>query len=271
MSQIHPTAIIEAGAKIGNNTVVEPYAIIKGNVTIGAHCKIKSHVYLDGNTTIGDHVTIWPFTSIGAKPQDLKYKGEKTFVTIGNHTEIRECVTINSSCGEGQVVKVGDNCLVMACCHIAHNCVIGNHVIMSNGVLLAGHVEVGDFAIIGGMTPLHQFVRVGSYAMVGGMSRVTHDIPPFTIGGNVPFHIAGLNMVGLKRHNFDLSLRQQLTKAFKLTYRSGYTLSEAIAKIEQEVESSPSIRHWVDFCKKTKRGLIDLQNKIPKKMYSTNT
>ena len=265
MSQIHPTAVIEPGAKIGKHTVIEPYVIIKANVTLGDHCTIKSHVYIDGYTTIGDHVTVWPFASIGTKSQDLKYKGEKTFVTIGKYTEIRECVTINSSCGEGQVVKVGDNCLIMACCHIAHNCVVGNHVIMSNGVLLAGHIEIGDFAIIGGMTPLHQFVRVGSYAMVGGMSRVTHDVPPFTIGGDIPFRLAGLNMVGLKRHNFDLSLRQELTKVFKLTYRSGYTLREAITHIEKKLNNTECVKHWIDFCKNTKRGLIDFQSSTRRK------
>ena len=262
MSQIHKTAVIEPGATIGENTIIEPYVVIKANVNIGNNCTIKSHVYIDGHTTIGDNVTIWPFSSIGTKPQDLKYKGEKTFVTIGNYTEIREFVTINSSCVEGSTVKVGENCLIMACCHVAHNCVVGNHVIMSNGVLLAGHVEVEDFAIIGGMTPLHQFVRVGSYAMVGGMSRITHDVPPFTIGGGIPFRLAGLNMVGLKRHNFELSLRQELTKAFKLTYRSGYSLNKAVTEIEKKVTPSKSIEHWVNFCKKTKRGLIDLQSGI---------
>lgn len=259
MSNIHPTAIIEPGAKIGKNVTIEPYVVIKGTVTLGNNVVIKSHVYLDGNTTIGDGTTIWPGASIGTKTQDLKFQGEKTYVEIGKNTEIREFVTINSSCQEGSIVKVGDNCLIMAYCHVAHNCVIGNHVIMANSAMLAGHVEIEDFAIIGGMTPIHQFVRVGAYAMVGGLSRITNDIPPYTLGAGVPYKLGGLNMIGLKRHNFRYELRKDLTQAFKLTYRSGYHLDEALSRVENEITQSSVIKHWVDFCRKSKRGLIGLQ------------
>ncbi len=259
MSNIHPTAIIEEGAKLGKNVTIEPYAIIKKNVTLGDRVVIKSHAYIDGYTTIGEGTVIYPSASIGTKTQAKKFQGEKTYVKIGKNCEIREFVTINSSCGEGSTVEVGDGCLIMAYCHIAHHCRVGNHVIMANGAMLAGHVEIGDYANIGGMTPIHQFVRVGAHAMVGGLSRVAHDIPPYTLGAGIPYRMAGLNLIGLKRHDFSLELRKALTQAFKLTYRSGIQLKEATERVEKEVEDSPVIRHWVDFIKTSKRGLIGLQ------------
>lgn len=256
---IHPTAIIEEGALIGDNVTVEAYSIVKGTVILEDNVTIKSHVYLDGNTTVGQGTTIWPFASIGAKTQDRKFRGEKTFVAIGKNCEIRECVTINSSCQENSVVKVGDDCLIMAYCHVAHNCEVGNRVTMANGVNLAGHVIVEDFANIGGMTAVHQFTRIGCYAMVGGFSRITHDVPPYTIGGGVPYRLGGLNLVGLKRQGFPHEVRKDLTRAFKLTYRSGLRLSEALEKIQQEVEQNLYIQHWLQFAKASRRGLIDLQ------------
>lgn len=254
MSNIDSRAVIEPGAKIGQNVTIEPYVTIKANVVVEDDCVIKSYVYLDGHTRIGKGTVIWPGASIGTKTQDLKFKGETTYVNIGQHCEIREYVTINSSCNEGSVVKVGDHCLIMAYCHIAHNCEVGNHVIMSNNSMLAGHVIVEDHVIIGGMTPIHQFVRVGSYAMVGGFSRVTHDVPPYTIGAGYPYKLGGLNLVGLKRHGFSMELRKQLTRAFKLTFRSGLPCTEALEILEKECASSQVIRHWVDFCRNTKRG-----------------
>jgi len=254
MSNIDSRAVIEPGAKIGKNVTIEPYATVKANVVVEDDCVIKSYVYLDGHTRIGQGTVIWPGASIGTKTQDLKFKGETTYVTIGKYCEIREYVTINSSCNEGSVVKVGDHCLIMAYCHIAHNCEVGNHVIMSNNSMLAGHVIVEDHVIIGGMTPVHQFVRIGSYAMVGGFSRVTHDVPPYTIGAGYPYKLGGLNLIGLKRHGFSMELRKQLTRAFKLTFRSGLPCKEALDLLEKESASSQVIQHWVGFCRATKRG-----------------
>jgi UDP-N-acetylglucosamine acyltransferase len=258
-SNIHPASIIEPGAKIGKNVTIEAYAVIKGTVSLGDNVVVKSHAYIDGNTTIGDGTIIWPSASVGTKAQDLKYRGEKTFVEIGKRCEIREFVTINSSCQENSVVRIGDDCLIMAYCHVAHNCEIGNRVIMANNSMLAGHVVVEDDAIIGGMTPVHQFSRIGTFAMVGGFSRITHDIPPFTIGAGSPYKLGGLNLVGLKRHGFSLDVRRALTKAFKLTYRSGMRLSDALDQIENEVEMNDQIKRWLDFCRSTRRGLIGFQ------------
>ena len=219
-ANIHPTAIVEEGAIIGDNVLVEAYAIVKANVILEDRVVIKSHAYIDGNTTIGEGTIIYPSAIIGTKTQDLKFRGEKTFVRIGKNCEIRECATINSSCQENSVVEVGDHSLIMAYCHIAHNCKVGKRVIMSNNATLAGHVTVEDFAIIGGFTPIHQFVRIGSYAMVGGMSRVPHDIPPYTIGAGIPYKFGGINIIGLKRHQFPIKTRHALGQAFKLLYRS---------------------------------------------------
>lgn len=258
-SKIHPTAIVEEGAKIGKNVTIEPYAIIKKNVTLEDNVIIKSHVYVDGFTTIGSGTTIWPSASIGTKTQDLKYRGEETYVKIGKNCEIREFATINSSTFEGTTVQVGDRCLIMAYCHIAHNCVIGNDVVMSNNSLLAGHVVVEDFAIIGGMTPVHQFARIGCHSMVGGMSRVTNDVPPFTVGGGVPYCMGGINRIGLKRRNFPFETRRALASAYRLVYRSRLHLDEALKRIEEEVDLIPEVCHFVKFCRETKRGLIGMQ------------
>lgn len=257
-NNIHPTAIIDPEAKIGSNVTIEPYVVVKGTVTIEDNVTLKSHVYIDGHTTIGAGTTIWPGASIGTKTQDLKFRGEKTFVVIGKNCEIREYVTINSSCQENSVVRVGDQCLIMAYCHVAHNCEVGNRVIMANGVNLAGHVVIEDFAVIGGMAAVHQFTRIGCYAMVGGFSRVTHDVPPYSIGGGVPYKLGGLNLVGLKRHGFPITVRKDLTRAFKLTYRSGLRLKDALERIQREIEPSLYIKHWLQFCRASRRGLIGL-------------
>lgn len=257
MSQIHPTAIIEKGARIGANVSVGPYSYINKNVCLEDNVVIMAHVYLDGHTTVGQGTVIYPGAVIGTKTQDLKYKGEVTYVRIGKGCQIRECVTINSSCGEGTSVSVGDNCLIMAYCHVAHNSTVGSNVIMANGATLAGHVTVEDCAVIGGLSAVHQFGRIGRYAMVGGMSRVTHDVPPFTIGAGSPYKIGGLNLVGLKRHGFSLETRKVLTKAFRYMYRMGLPVQEALHRAEKELVMIPELKQWIDFCRETRRGLID--------------
>lgn len=259
MSNIHPQAIVEPGAKIGKNVTIEPFAVIKKTVTLEDNVVIKSHAYIDGNTLIGEGTIIWPSASIGTKTQDLKFRGEQTYVVIGKRCEIREFVTINSSCQENSTVRIGDECLIMAYCHVAHNCEIGNRVVMSNSAMLAGHVVVEDCAIIGGMTPVHQFSRIGCYAMVGGFSRVPRDVPPYTVGGGFPYKFGGINIIGLKRHKFPLEVRIALSKAFKLTYRSGLHLEEAIRQIEMELEPHQEVQHWIQFCKSSKRGLLGLE------------
>ncbi len=259
MSDIHPLSYVEPGAQIGRGVTIEPFAVVKSTVQLHDNVVIKSHAYIDGNTTIGEGTVVWPNASIGTKPQDLKYRGEKTYVNIGKRCEIREFVTINASCQANSTVRLGDDCLIMAYCHVAHDCELGNRVIMANNAMLAGHVIVEDHAIIGGMTPVHQFSRIGRYAMVGGFSRISHDIPPFTIGGGSPYKFGGLNMVGLRRHRFPLAVRKALAQAFKLTYRSGLHLFDALDRIEREVEPFDEVKHWLSFCRSSKRGLLGIQ------------
>jgi UDP-N-acetylglucosamine acyltransferase len=258
-ANIHPTAIVEIGAQIGAYVVIEPYVIVKSNVILENNVTIKAHVYLDGHTTVGSGTTIYPFASIGTKTQDKKFKGEKTFVKIGKNCDIRENVTINSSCEENSVVSVGDNCLLMAYCHVAHNCEVGNGVILANAVNLAGHVIVEEGATLGGMLAVHQFTRIGAHSMVGGFSRVTHDILPYTIGAGSPYKVGGLNMVGLKRKGFSYQTRKDLASAFKLIYRSELRFAEAVDRIEKEIEPSIHIKHIIQFCRNSHRGLIGLQ------------
>lgn len=262
LPNIHPTAIVEQGASLGDNVVIEPYAIVKKNVTLSDGVVVMAHAYIDGHTTIGPHTIIYPSAIIGTRTQDLKFRGEKTYVHIGAHCQIREFVTINSSCQEDTVVQVGDNCLIMAYCHIAHNCTVEEGVIMSNNATLAGHVTVGKYAVIGGLTPIHQFSDIGCYAMVGGMSRVTHSVPPYTVGAGIPYKVGGLNIVGLKRHGFPTATRHALSRAFKLIYRSNIPLKEALEKIAAEIPPLPEIQHFIAFCRSSKRGLIGLQSAV---------
>lgn len=259
MSNIHPQAVVEPGAKVGKNVTIEPFAVVKKNVTLEDNVVLKSHVYIDGNTTIGDGTVVWPGASIGTKTQDLKFRGEQTYVVIGKRCEIREFVTINSSCQENSTVRIGDECLIMAYCHVAHNCEVGNRVVMSNSAMLAGHVIVEDHAIIGGMTPVHQFSRIGRFAMVGGFSRVSGDVPPYTVGGGIPYKFGGINIIGLKRNKFPLEVRIALSKAFKITYRCGLHLEEAVSEIQKQVDPHPEVLHWIEFCKTSKRGLLGLE------------
>jgi UDP-N-acetylglucosamine acyltransferase len=265
MSKIHPLSCVDKKAKIGKNVTIEPFATVKENVILKDNVTIKSYAYIDGFTTIGENTTIYPSASIGTKTQDLKYKGERTFIQIGKNCEIREFVTINSSCGENTKVTIGDSSLIMAYCHIAHNCSIGKNVIMANSAMLAGHVIVEDFVTIGGMTPIHQFSKIGRFSMVGGFSRVSKDVAPFTIGGGDPYKLGGLNHVGLQRRNVPLEVRNELAKAFKITFRENLHLKEALDKIDKELKPLEEIKHWISFCQSSKRGLLGLEGITQKK------
>ncbi len=256
MTEIHPTAIIEKGAQLGDKVIVGPYAVIGPNVILEEGVEVKAHAYIDGNTRIGKKTTIWPGAVIGTKTQDLKFRGETTFVEIGEKCDIREYVTINASCGEGSSVRIGNKCLIMAYCHVAHNSVIHDGVVMANNATLAGHVTIEECAIVGGLSAIHQFSRIGRYAMVGGMSRITHDVPPYMLGAGSPYRLGGLNMVGLRRRGFPLQTRISLARAFRFLYRSGLPLKEALQRIEEEIEPIEEIGHLLEFCRTSKRGLI---------------
>jgi UDP-N-acetylglucosamine acyltransferase len=263
MATIHPTAVVHPEAKIAEGVFVGPYSIVGPNVELKQGVVLRSHVVVEGFTTIDQGTQVFQFASLGAKPQDLKYRGEKTFVNIGKNCEIRECVTVNSSCGEGTEVKIGDNCLLMAYVHVAHNCTLGNNVILANNVSLAGHVDIGNFAIVGGFTPIHQHTRIGDHAMCGGMSRLDGDLGPFLLGGGTEFKVGSINLTGLKRRGFSLERRIKIGKLFKWVYRSGLSMDEAMAGILTEFSlDDPDVQLWVEFFSKTKRGYAGYR-KIP--------
>lgn len=253
--KIHETAVIHPGARLGKEVEVGPYAVIGENVLIGDGTKIGAHVVIDGWTSIGKNCVIYPSASIGTEPQDLKFRGEKSYVFIGDNTRIREFATVNRATGEGEETRVGSNCLLMAYTHVAHNCIVGNHVIMSNAATLAGHVIIEDRVIIGGLAGVHQFVKIGRNAMIGGASKVVQDVPPFVIVDGHPAKVAGLNNVGMARAGIGEIARRNLKKAYKILFRSGLTLAQAIAVMEQELESCEEVEHFLRFLRNAERGI----------------
>lgn len=253
--KIHETAVVHTGARIGKDVEIGPYAVIGENVLIGDGTKIGAHVVIDGWTSIGKHCTIYPGASIGSDPQDLKFRDEKSYVFIGDNTKIREFATVNRATGEGEETRIGSNCLLMAYTHVAHNCVVGNNVIMSNAATLAGHVIVEDRAVIGGLAGVHQFVKIGRNAMVGGATKIVQDIPPFVIVDGNPAKVAGLNNVGLARAGLSDTAKRNLKKAYRILYRSGLSLAQAIAVMEQELDACEEIEHMLRFLRNVERGI----------------
>ena len=231
-SFIHPTAVISDQAEIAPNVKIGPYAVIGDQVKIGSQTTIGSHVVIEGPTEIGANNRIFPGAVIGLEPQDLKYQGANSWVKIGDDNLIREYVTINRATGEGEMTAIGNHTLLMACVHVAHNCVIEDGVVIANNVALAGHVHIEEKATIGGVLGIHQFVHIGKLAMVGGMSRIDRDVPPYTLVAGNPGRVRSLNLIGLKRRGYSSEDIAQLKKAFRLLYRSSYRLEEALVQLE---------------------------------------
>jgi UDP-N-acetylglucosamine acyltransferase len=254
---IHPTAIIDPKAQIGEEVEVGPYSIIEKDVFIDEGTKIGPHVVIREGTEIGKGCQVSQFASIGEAPQFVGYKGEKTFLQIGDHNIIREFVTLHRGTvkGGGKTV-IGNKNFIMAYSHVAHDCQIGNQVIMANGATLAGHILIEDFAIIGGLTAIHQFCRVGTYAIIGGVSGVAMDIPPYTKAQGVRARLFGLNTIGLKRANFSEETLKALKKAYRIIFRSGLTLEKAIKQAgEDEIAQMPEVQHFLQFIQGSKRGI----------------
>lgn len=260
-AQVHPTAVVEKGAALGQGVRIGPYCVIGANVKLGNGVELKSHVAVDGYTTIGDETVVFPFASLGHAPQDLKFGGEKSELVIGKRNKIREHVTMNpGTAGDKMKTVVGDNCLFMTASHVAHDCVVGNNVILANNATLAGHVEVGDFAIIGGLAAVHQFVRIGPFAMIGGMSGVEYDVIPFGLVKGERAHLAGLNYIGLERRGFTKEQVQALMKAFKQLFEGAGTLSERIEKVASDYKEEQTVMRMIDFIR-AKEGRSILQPK----------
>ncbi|GAA3896013.1 MULTISPECIES: acyl-ACP--UDP-N-acetylglucosamine O-acyltransferase [Gibbsiella] len=254
---IHPSAIVEEGAVIGAGAHIGPFCYVGSQVEIGEGTVLKSHVVVNGITRIGRENQIYQFASIGEVNQDLKYAGEPTRVEIGDRNSIRESVTIHRGTVQGHgVTKVGSGNLLMVNVHVAHDCVVGDSCILANNATLAGHVEIDDHAIIGGMTAIHQFCIIGAHVMVGGCSGVAQDVPPFVIAqGNhaTPF---GINAVGLKRRGFDKDEMQAIRNAYKIIYRSEKTLDEAKAELAELAKQQPVVQQYLDFFSRSTRGII---------------
>ncbi|MCM8833032.1 MAG: acyl-ACP--UDP-N-acetylglucosamine O-acyltransferase [Candidatus Omnitrophica bacterium] len=253
---IHNTAIVSQEAKLGKNVKVGPFAIIDGDVVIGDNVEIGPKVHILDGTIIGNNNYIGEGTLIGNAPQDLKYKGGRSFVKIGNNNVIREYVTIHKSNTEGKSTIVGDNNFIMTMAHIAHDCVIGNNVIIVNYAGLSGHIHIDDYAFVSGLTAIHQNVRIGAHAMVGGGVRITKDVMPFVMVSEEPARVFGLNMVGLKRRGFSAGKIAILEKVYKIFFREKLLLKDALTKIEKEVEQIDEVKYFIEFAKNSKRGLI---------------
>lgn len=253
---IHPTAIISLDATLAEGVEVGPYSIIGPDCHIGKNTRIGPHVVIESHTDIGEGCRISQFASLGGAPQDLKYRGEATRVVIGNYNTIREYVTINRATkADSGVTLIGNHNLLMAYCHVAHNCRLENHIVMANAANLAGHIHIEDFAIIGGLSGVHQFTRIGAHCIIGGASAVTKDVPPFVMASGNFAKLFGLNTIGLKRRGFTDETLQALKKAYRIVFRSSMLLSAAIKKVESEVEDLPEVRQFLAFIRESKRGL----------------
>ena len=253
--KIHSTAIIDPKAKFADGVEIGPYCIVGSRVKLGKNTKLMSNVIIE-ETAMGSNCTVYPFTSIGLQPQDLKYQGEKTKVLIGNNNIIREYISIHrgSVGGEG-ITRIGDDNFLMAYVHIAHDCKIADNVVMANATTLAGHVTVEDYVFIGGHVAVHQFTNIGAYAMIGGFSAIPQDIPPYTTAAGDRAKLYGLNSVGLKRQNFSDAQIKELKHAYKILFRSKLTLREAIALLKQDGKLSKEINNLIEFIEKNKRGI----------------
>lgn len=252
---IHPTAVIHPGAQIGADCHIGPYCVIGEHVKLGERCRLHSHVVIDGHTELGSENEIFPFASIGLKTQDLKWKGGLTRTVIGNRNTFREYVTVNSATSEGEVTTIGSDNHILAYSHVAHNVTLGDRIIMSNVATLAGHVCVEDHAVIGGLAAVHQFCRVGKMAIIGGCSKVVQDVPPFMLADGNPAETRTINKIGLERNNVPVESITALRLAFKLLFREGLTISNAIIRIEQELPGCPEVQHLMQFIRASSRGI----------------
>ena len=248
MTDIHSTAIVHKSAEINEDVVIGPYCTVGQNVTLLSGVNLISHIVVDGNTQIGKDTKIYPFASIGMPPQDLKYAGEPSKLEIGTNNVIREHVTINPGTeGGGMLTKVGNNCLFMVASHVAHDCLLGDHVILANNATLGGHVCVGDWAILGGLSAIHQYVRIGRHAIVGGMSGVEHDVIPYGSVMGDRARLAGLNLVGLKRRGFGRDTIHDMRRAFRLLFAQEGTMTERLADVSDLFNSIEPVMDIVNF------------------------
>lgn len=257
MATIHPNAVVDPEAVLGDDVEIGPFCVVGAGVRLGTGVRLRSHVVIEGDTEIGDGTEIYPFASIGLRPQDLKYRGEPSKLRIGVKNTIREYVTMNPGTeGGGMLTEVGDNCLFMVGSHVAHDCIVGDSVILANNATLAGHVVIGDFAIIGGLSAVHQFVRIGPHAMVGGMSGVEHDVIPYGSVMGDRASLCGLNVVGLKRRGFDKETIHRMRSAYRMLFADEGTLQERVSDVSEHFGEEEAVAQIVHFVRgQSSRGL----------------
>ncbi|MFB3778252.1 MAG: acyl-ACP--UDP-N-acetylglucosamine O-acyltransferase [Bryobacteraceae bacterium] len=255
---IHPTAIVDPSARISETAEIGPYSIVGAEVEIGARTRLMAHVYLEGPTWIGEDNIFFPYSTVGVASQDLKYRGERAETRIGSRNRIREFVTIHrGTAGGGGVTSLGDDNLVMAYAHLAHDARVGNHTILANGATIGGHVTVGDWVVVGALSGIHQFCRIGRHAMIGGGSVVTQDVLPFSMTvGERPIHVFGANKTGLERRGFPGAAVESLQKAFRLLTRAGLNTSQAVERIRAEIPPCAEVDEVLAFIQASERGVI---------------
>ncbi len=256
MSQIHSTAVIDPHAEIGENCTIGAYCVIGPNVKIGANNELRSHVSVAGPTTIGEGNLFYPYSSIGERTQDLKYEREPTYLTIGDGNTFREFCTINRASEPEGFTTIGNNNNFLAYSHVAHDCRIGNHVIFSNNGTVAGHVEVEDYVVIGGLSGVHQFCRIGQHSIIGGCTKIVQDVPPFMIADGNPAKVRSVNQVGLERKGVTADRIRLLREAYRLIYRSQINVKQAVERIRTELENSAEIQDLIAFISTSERGIV---------------
>ena len=257
-ARIHPTAIVDSAARIPESCIIGPFCVVGDDVEIGENCELLSHVVLKGPTRMGHSNRVFPFATLGLEPQDLKFKGEKTRLEIGDNNTIRESVTIHRGTpAGGGVTRVGSNCLIMAYTHIAHDCIIADHVIMANAATLAGHVTVEEYAVVGALCPVHQFVRIGAYSYIGGGTTITQDVLPFSLtSAKRDVHAFGMNSVGLQRKGFSKERLRKIHSAYRLLLSSKMNIGEALAKLKAEGDLGEDVERLVKFVAGSERGIL---------------
>ena len=251
-----PLAYIHPGAKIATNVVVEPFTTIHNDVIIGSGTWIGSNVTIMEGARIGKNCRIFPGAVISAIPQDLKFDGEESLAIIGDNTTIRECVTVNRGTKALGKTQIGENCLIMATSHVAHDCIIGDNCILANGSIIAGHVTIGNFAILSGLVAVHQFIHIGDHALVSGGSLVRKDVPPFSKAGKEPISFIGINSIGLRRRGFETAKIREIQNIFRILYQKNYNTTQALEKVEAEMEATKERDQIILFIKNSQRGIM---------------
>jgi UDP-N-acetylglucosamine acyltransferase len=255
-AKIHPTAIVEAGAQIGASVEIGAYAFVGAGVTLGAGSRLHHHASVEGNTIIGEGCELFPYACIGGKTQDLKYKGGNPGLRIGDRNVFREYVTVHCATNDGNVTRIGSDNVLLATCHVAHDCVLGNHIVMSNGAVLAGHVLVEDHVVIGGYGGIHQFCRLGAFAMLSATAKLVHDLPPFLIADGTPAEVRAVNKVGLERNGFTAPQLERVKQIHRILYRDGLNRSQALEKLAAHADAaSAEFQRVLTFARQSERGL----------------